>query len=116
MRHPQGQFRAVLDTQLSENGVQIFLNRAFREVQIAGDFFVRLGLVYQSCELFFSGTQSLSRFRFAWPGLTALGANVGPTDSPELLPATRTASQCGCHRRVNERPNKHLFSCDFVFE
>jgi hypothetical protein len=116
MRDIERQLGPILDPELAEDRVQIFFDRAFSQMEITGDLFIRFCLIDQLGQLLFPGTQSFGRLGFARPGLAAIGTNVRPANSPELLPATRTAPQSGCHRRVNERPDKHLFSCDFILK
>ena len=40
MRHPQCQFSPIFDAELAKDRVEVFFDRAFRQMQIAGDFLV----------------------------------------------------------------------------
>src|ERR1019366_4141655 len=93
MRHrPDRQFCPVTHSEFSEDPVQVFLDGAFRKMQLIRDFLVRLGLPHQIHNLFFPKAEvgpDGPAFPF-WPS-TSL-ADPFRSAAPEIRSAARAIS------------------------
>jgi len=90
---PNGQLGPVRDAKLSEDPIQIFLNRALREMQFVCNLLVQFGLRYQIDNLPFPKAEFRVERSFGDLGSSATRTDPIPTLMAELFTASKAVSQ-----------------------